>query len=69
MFTPENGMSLGPRMQDEASLAAQVQRAALFNAFAKATDMEKSLVRAVTPLVSVTRLRQRRREDTSNDSN
>jgi hypothetical protein len=42
MFTPENGMSLGPRMQDEASLAAQVQRAALFSTFAKATDMEKS---------------------------
>jgi hypothetical protein len=56
MFTPENGMSLGPRMQDEASLAAQVQWAALFNAIAKATDMEKSLVRAVTPVVSVTRL-------------
>lgn len=56
MFAPENGMSLGPRMQDEASLAAQVQRAALFSAFAKATDMEKSLVRAVTPVVSVTRL-------------
>jgi hypothetical protein len=49
-------MSLGPRMQDEASLAAQVQRAALFSTFAKATDMEKSLVRAVTPVVSVTRL-------------
>ena len=29
MFAPENGMSLGPRMQGEASLAAQVQRAAL----------------------------------------
>jgi hypothetical protein len=43
-------------MQDEAFLAAQVQRAALFSAFAKATDMEKSLVRAVTPVVSVTRL-------------
>jgi hypothetical protein len=42
-------MSLGPRMQDEAPLAAQVQRAALFCAFAKATDMEKSLVRAFTP--------------------
>jgi hypothetical protein len=28
MFTPENGMSFGPRMQDEAALAAQVQRAA-----------------------------------------
>jgi hypothetical protein len=56
MFTPENGMSLGPRMQDEAALAAQVQRAALFSTFAKATDMESSLVRAVKPVVSVTRL-------------
>jgi len=32
-------MSLGPRMQDEATLAAQVQRAALFSTFAKATDI------------------------------
>ena len=49
-------MSLGPRMQDEAPLAAQVQRAALFSTFAKATGMEKRLVRAVTPVMSVTRL-------------
>ena len=56
MFAPENGMSFGPRMQDEASLAAQVQRAALFSTFAKATDMEKRLARAVTPVASATRL-------------
>jgi hypothetical protein len=56
IFTPENGMSLGPRMQDEAALAAQVQRAALFSTFAKAADMERSLVRAATPVMSVTRL-------------
>jgi hypothetical protein len=42
-------MSLGPRMHDDAALAAHVQRAALFSTFAKATDMEKSLVWAVTP--------------------
>jgi len=56
MFTPESGMSLGPRNQVEAALAAQVQRAALFSTFAEATDMEKSLVRSVTPVMSVTRL-------------
>jgi hypothetical protein len=56
MFAPKNGMSLGPRMQGEAALAAQVQRAALFSTFAKATGMEKRLVRAVTPVMSVTRL-------------
>jgi hypothetical protein len=49
MFTPKNGMSLGSRMQHDAALAAQVQWAALFSTLAKATDMEKSLARAVTP--------------------
>jgi hypothetical protein len=56
MFTAENGMSFGPRMQDEAALAAQVQRAALSSTFAKATDMEKNLVRAAPPVLSATRL-------------
>jgi hypothetical protein len=36
-------MSLGPRMQDEAALAAQVQRAALFSTFAKATGIGETL--------------------------
>jgi hypothetical protein len=53
---PEIDMPLGPRMQGEAALAAQVQRAALFSTFAKAIDMEKILVRAATPVVGFTRL-------------
>jgi hypothetical protein len=56
MFTPENGLSFGPRVHDEAGLAAQVQRAALFNTLAKATDMEQSLARAATPMMRISRL-------------
>ena len=55
-FSVENDMSLGPRVQDEADLAAQVMRADLFNTIAKATPQELNLVRAVIPVIHIFRL-------------
>ena len=56
MFQAENLMSLGPPLAAEASLGIQYQRADLFNTMAKATDMEKNLIRAVTPVIRISRL-------------
>jgi hypothetical protein len=52
----DKDVNVGPLPQGEADLAARAERADLFRSMSKATDMEVSLIRGITPRVRTFRL-------------